>query len=426
MTYTRENLPKLSVKLTITIDIDELDDHIENAAKAAAKDFAVAGFRKGHAPLEMVKEKIGEMKLLEAALEPAVRKSLVEAITTEKLETVGAPDIRVEKSAPGNPLIYTATLALMPTVEKLADYSKIKVEAKSNEVPESKIEDAIKELRRMQAKEVRVERGVTEKDKAVVDFAMKREHVPIEGGQAKDHTIYMEENHYIPGFKEQILGLKEGEKKNFTLKFPDNHYQKQIAGAEIEYDLTMKGVFEMTLPEFNDEFAKSLGAENAAKVRETIFGNMKEETEEENRRATEVEMLEKLADQSVFSEIPELLVKSEGEAMFHELEHSIEDRGITFADYLRDLKKTPNDLMKDFEPQALRRVKVALVLGKCSNELKTEVTEEELEVELDKISKEYEKPEMKERVHSPQFREHEKIVLRNRKTIEALKKLMVK
>lgn len=425
MTYTKEILPKLSVKLTVTIDHDEMDRYMDEAAAQAAKEITIDGFRKGHAPVDMVKEKMGEMKLLEAALEPAVRKSFIEAVNAEKLQTVGSPEIQIEKAAPHNPLIYSALVALMPSVTKLADFSKISVAAKSSEVPEKKVEDAIKELRRMQAKEVRVERGAGEKDKVVVDFAMSKNKVPLEGGQAKDHTIYMEESYYVPGLKEQILGMKEGEKKTFTLKFPETHYQKHLAGADVDYDLTMKGVFEMTLAEFNDEFAKSLGQESAAKVREVIHGNMKEEIDEENRRATEVELLEKLAEKSEFTDIPDLLVKNEVDAMFHELEHSVEERGIPFADYLRDIKKTPNELRKDFEPQGIRRVKVALVLGRASDELKTTVSEEELDEELDKIAEGYEKQESKDRIYSPQFRDHQKIVMRNRKTIEALKKLMV-
>jgi len=153
---------------------------------------------------------------------------------------------------------------------------------------------------------------------------------------------------------------------------------------------------------------------------------MTKEKDEENRHATEVELLETLAEKSEFSEIPELLVKNEVDSMVHELEHSIEERGLVFADYLRDLKKTPNELRKDFEPQAIRRVKVALVLGKSSDELKTTVSENELDDELDKIAAGYEKQESKERVYSPQFRDHQKIILRNRKTIDALKALMVK
>lgn len=426
MTYTRENLPKMTVKLTITLSHDEMDGLMEDAAKELAKDVAIDGFRKGHAPAEMVRQKLGDMKVLEAAMEPAIRKTFIEAVTAEKLETVGAPDIQVEKAAPHNDLIYTATVALMPSVVKLADFKKISIKAKTAEVPEKKIDDAIKELRRMQSKEVSVDRAATEKDKVVVDFTMSKDKVVIEGGQAKDHAIYLEENYYVPGLKEQLLGMKAGDTKSFTLKFPETHYQKHLAGANIDYDVTMKQVFELTLPEFNDEFAKTLGQESAAKIREVIAGNMKMEAEEEHRRSTEIELLETLAEQSEFSEIPDLLVKNEVDAMFHELEHSVEERGIPFADYLRDMKKTPTELRKEFEPQGLRRVKVALVLGKCSDTLKTTVSEDELDTELDSMAAGYEQQESKARIYSPQFRDHQKIVLRNRKTIEELKKLMVK
>jgi trigger factor len=426
MTYTRENLPKMSVKLTVTIETDDLDMLIEDAAKKYSEEIAIPGFRKGHAPIDMVKNKVGEAKLLEAAIEPAIRKSFIEAITAEKLETVGSPDIQVEKAAPGNPLIYSATVALMPSVTKIADFKKISIAAKKTEVTDKNVNDSIMELRRMQSKEVSVERAATEKDKVVVDLQMSKGKVPVEGGQAKDHAIYLEENYFVPGLKEKLIGMKAGENKEFTLKFPETHYRKHLAGTDVDYAITMKQVFELTLPEFNDEFAKSLGQESAAKISEIIKENMTKEKDEENRHATEVELLETLAEKSEFSEIPELLVKNEVDSMVHELEHSIEERGLVFADYLRDLKKTPNELRKDFEPQAIRRVKVALVLGKSSDELKTTVSEEELDEELDKIAAGYEKQESKERVYSPQFRDHQKIILRNRKTIDALKALMVK
>jgi len=423
MTYTRENLQKMSVKLTITVEPEDFLQPMMRAAEELAKTVKIDGFRQGHVPYDVMKNKVGEMKLLQEALEELVQKSFVEAISTEKLNSVGSPEISIEKIAPENPLVYTALIALMPEVTKLAKIEKIKIKKPEAQGLDKKLEDTLKTLQRMQATETKVDRGAAEPDKIVVDYTMSKGKVPIEGGQAVDHAIYLDETYYIPGFKEQLLGLKTGEKKNFTLKFPENHYQKFLAGADVDYDLTVKDVFAMSFPSLDDAFAKKLGKQTMDEVKDLIRSNIKEEADLEMNRRLEMDLLEKIAAETEFTEIPDLLIKNEVDAMVHELEHSVEQKGIPFAEYLDQMKKTPAQLRTDFESQATTRVKVALVLAKAANEYKVEVSDEELDKELDLLAASYESDAQKAQVYSPRYRDHERIVLRNRKTIAKLKEI---
>lgn len=426
MQHTRENLPGHMVKLTVTLDPTEIEPQMKRAAEEISRNTKIDGFRPGHAPYEVIKQRVGEMRILEVALQPLIQKSLLEAVHSEDLKTVGSPEVNIEKAAPQNPVVYSARLALMPEVTKLADLAQISVAKKTLEIPGDKIDAALKDLQKMQATETRVDRAAGAEDKIVVDFTMSKQHVPIDGGVAKDHAIFLAENYYIPGLKEQLIGMKAGDSKQFTLKFPEEHAQKMLAGADIDYDVTAKEVFEMTFPALDDAFTKKLGKETVAELRALVQQNMETETKERNDRDTEVELLEAIAAKSEFTDIPQTLIDHETDAMFHELEREIEGRGIPFEDYLRDLQKTEADMKKDFESQAMTRVKVALALAKCADTLNIQVEESEIDQAIDAMAAQYKDPKIREQIFSPQYREHEAVILRNKKTIEKLKETMVK
>lgn len=425
-----ENLPKNSTKLTIIVLAEEMKPFIESAVEHLNEHIEVPGFRKGKATLEALKRQVGEMGIYEEAVEQAVRATFLEAIEANKIEPVGSPEIGVEKMAPGNDFIYTATVALMPKVEQLADYKTLKIETQKTEIQDKDVDLALKDLQRMQTKEVRAVSGsaATKDDKVVVDMNIKKNNVPLEGGQAINHAVYLAENYYIPGFTNQLVGVKEGDKKSFKLEFPKEHYQKHLAGQEVEFEVNVKEIFNLQSPELDDVFASSLGQKDLVSLKTIIKDNIIHKKEGEGAVRQERALLELLAKESHFQDFPDLLVNEEVNKMIEELKRGVEEQGIVFDDYLRDaIKKSLAEIKLDFTPQAINRIKIALFIKEVAKTESIKPTKEEINEELDHLAGHYsDNKEAKDRIYSPAYRDYLETIITNRKTIEFLKKVMVK
>jgi trigger factor len=259
MSHTLKKLDKSQIELIITVPPADYEKHLGKAAERISLRASIKGFRDGHAPYDVVKKEVGEMNILNEAMESIVQESFYKAVTEEKLDTIGMPKIELEKMAPANDIIYKATVAILPQI-KLADVSKIKLEKKTKKVEEKHVEEVIDSLRKMQAKEViKNDKKATAEDKLVIDMDMFLDKVPVEGGSSKDYQVYLSEPHYIPGFNEQLVGLGKGDEKEFALDFSPTHYQKHLAGKKVDFKVKVKDVYERQLPEISDELAKNLG-----------------------------------------------------------------------------------------------------------------------------------------------------------------------
>lgn len=421
MKHEIKKLGKAQVELNISVEPADYKDDLEKAAARISDRASIKGFRQGKAPYNIVKEQVGEIKIFEEAMQSIVEKNLFAVIKKENLETVGAPQITIEKIAPGNDFVFKAVASLMPKI-KLCDLNKIKIEIKTQKTTDKETEDVVQNLRKMQAKEI-LKNGTAEKeDKIVIDLDMFLDKVPVEGGQAKNHQVYLNEPNYIPGMAEQLVGLKKGDTKEFTLKFPKEHYQKHLAGRDIDLKTNVKDVYKIEYPEVNDEFAKTLGQENADKLKERIAENLTKEKETREDQRVEIEMLEKIVAGSEFEVIPDSLIDYEKQKMFHELKHDLEQRGITIEKYLADIKKTEKEIFDDFAAQADKRVKAALVSRQVAldNNIKVEKTDLDKEIELIKTSYAGDKT-VEENLKRPEVIDTIASTVQNRKVIAWLK-----
>ncbi len=423
-----EEKEKNIVKLSFTMTQAEAEPYLQEAAERLSKQKQIPGFRPGKAGYEIIKQQFGAMKILEEALEPIVRKSFVEAVLANNIDTVGSPKIDVEKLVPDNDIVFSAEVTRMPKAKDLPDFKKLSVESKKVMVEEKDIDLAVRDIQRMQTKEVRGESGtiVTPTDKIVVSMNIKKAGVPIEGGQSPNHAIYLNEDYYIPGLKDQVLGMKEGEQKTFTLSFPKDHVQKMLAGQDAEFEIALKEIYRLEPPALDEAFAKSLGVSDIKTLRETIEKNIQTEKETEESMRQEREVLELVAKNTKFEDLPDLLINGEINKMISELKHNVESQGLEFDLYVKNLKKTLAELKLDMTPQAITRVKVALVMHAIAENEKIEVAEKEIDVELDTLAERYEDPDTKKQIFTPQYREYAQQILRNRKIIDFLKEIMVK
>jgi trigger factor len=427
-TIQKEPLPKNGLKLTFTLTQEDVQPYLEEAAKRISQQSSIPGFRPGHAGFDIVKQRVGEMKILEEALESIIRKSFVSAILEEQLDTVGSPKVEVLKLAPGNDIVFTTEVILMPRAKNLPELTKLSVKAQIPVVQDKEIDLALHDLQRMRTSEIRAttQEAVSQDDKVVISMNMRLEGVPVEGGQSPNHAVYLGEEYYIPGFKEQLIGLKEGEKKTFTLAFPKEHVQTMVAGKDVEFDVELKELFHLQPPTIDDAFASTLGMKDVTALREIIQKNLLSEKEHEARTKEEKEMLELVAGKTQFEDIPDLLINEEINKMVLELQRGVEAQGLEFDTYVKNLGKTLASMKLDFTPQAIMRVKVAIMLREIAREQNTQITEKEVDEELDRIAERYEDPKAKEQVFSPQYRDYMEQILKNRRVIEYLRGVIIK
>jgi len=426
MKQVLKQLPKSQVELEITVVPADYIKEMEAAAGRLSQRAAIHGFRPGKAPYDIVKQSLGEIKILEEALQSIVEKNYHLAVTAEKIETIGMPEITIEKMAPGNDFVFKAVAALLPSV-KLADFSKIDAKKKEVTVGDQEINDVLENLRKMQAIEVIKEGVATKEDKVEVAMNMSIDKVGVEGGQAPKHQVYLSEGHYIPGFADKLLGMKKGEEKEFSLKFPDEHYQKHLAGKNIDFHVKVNDVYSIEYPEINDELALKLGQKSLEGLKEILMTNLKQEAQGKEDQRIEAELLEKVILASEFSEVPDVLVTSEKQKMFYELKNSLQEQGIEFEKYMKDLKKTEAEIADDFAERAMTRVKAALVSRQIAKENDIKVGKDELEKEIEAIRVTYKNdPKVEEALKRPEVLDTLTATIQNKKVVAWLKETILK
>ncbi len=417
------------IKITVTIPAEKVTEAMQRSAKEISKAINIPGFRPGTASYEIVKQKVGEMKILEEATEEIIRASLASALIDEDLDVIGQPHFTMDKMVPNDELVYSAEIALMPKVKKLADYTKLSVEKINTEPTPELIEQAKADIARMQTKETRALAGhvLSKGDKAVINLTMKKAGVVLEGGESQNHGVYTNEPHYIDGFVGQILGLAEGAEKTFALKFPSDHYQKHLAGSDIDFTIRLNEIFVLEVPLIDDEFAKRVGLESAKALEEKLKENLSMENITNETRRQEKECLDLLAQKSEFDNIPDILVNQEIERMLSELEHSISENHMELKDYLKSIGKSISEIKLDFTPTALTRIKVSLIIRELAKKEKIIVDSALIDAEQDKIAEKMgENKEHRDRVYSPDYRDFVESQLRNRQIVEMIMKAMVK
>lgn len=422
MNITKKELPGSSIELTIAIPYEDITKDLERASTKISKEQHRKGFRPGKVPFSVLKRTIGEQRILEYALEGIVQNSFVRAILDEGLETVGRPKISVTKAAPGNPIEYTATVALLPTIQ-LGEYKNLSVQKKLVTVDDADIEKIILDIRKMRAEEKKVDRAAQNGDKVEVNFTISVDKVPIDGGESQNHPIHIGEKHFIPGFEDGLIGMKAGEEKIYPVRFPKEYHAKHLADKEAEAKVKMNTVFEVKTPEINDAFIKSLGDfSTIEEVRKQIHDNlMAERTQKEDQRFDGA-LVEEVVKKSTFGAIPAVLIEGEQDKMLQELEQAITNQGMDFEHYLTSIKKTRDQLKKEFAADAEKRVKGALVLRAIGKAEKVTVEIDELEREKDLYLQRFpDSEETRTQAQSPAFDEYLSNIIANRKVFGILR-----
>ena len=413
---------KSQVELEITVTVEEIKPSLEKATKNISKDVKVAGFRQGNVPYDVLKQKVGDTAIWQEAAEIVIPTKIFEAIKQEKLEIAEQPQVEITKLAADNDLVFIAKFATVPKV-KIGDYKKLKLKRQEVKIDDKKIDKTIDDIRKMRSKETLVTREAEMSDKVLVDIDMFNNKVAIEGGQSKGAIIILGDSYFIPGLDEKIVGMKAEDTKEFTLPYPDTYYDKKLAGKKIDFKVKVNSVYAMELPELNEEFLTGLGNfKNADDLRKQIVLNLENEEGQKLEHQLENELFTKVVDCCEFDEIPQGLIDAETERMFAEMRQNIEGQGIKFDDYLLQMKKTEEEIKKDFQDKAKKRTQVSLAIRQISLNENIQAEEKDIEDEIDKILKMYpNNEEVKAQVESENYRLRLGDIVVNQKTVQHLK-----
>ncbi len=390
MNYTLEKASSTQITVIVSAPYLELEPLLAKAAEKISNEVEIEGFRKGKAPYELIKQKIGEFKILEEAARMHIQKNfttILEEVEKKEydgksFEPVGEPTIGITKLASGSDLEYKITVSILPPIE-LPDYKavakKVFAGKRIETAADKEVESAVEWLRESRAKLITVTRPAEKGDRVEIDYSASLGGAKLAGFESKNHPLVLGQGRFIPGFEENITGMKEGEEKTFTLAVPPDFADRSVAGKNLEFTAKVKLVQGREIPEWSDDFAKSLGNfTSAAAAEKSIREGLQAENEEKEQERLRIAAIEAIAE-AAKAEIPEALIDRELGKMTAELEASITRMGLNFDDYLSHLKKSRDDLKKEWRKDAERRVKIALVLREIARREKITPTPDEVQ-----------------------------------------------
>ena len=422
MNVVKNDLGKSQLELLVELTYDELKPYCEQGAKKVAQEVKIDGFRPGNVPLEILRQKIGDMTILEEAANIAIHKNN-DKILKENIERqiVGQPRVEITKLAPDNPLEFKIVVAVLPEI-KLGEYKDLKVKRKEVKVDDGEIDKILEDLREMRVKEILSEEDIKDGDKVLADLAMFLDKVPVEGGQGKDAAIIIGKDYVVSGFDKELIGAKKGEVREFELPYPVDFHMKNLAGKMVEFRVTIKEVYKRELPGLDDDFAIAFGLKKIQDFKDNVKKSVVGQKEKEAEQALDKEILEKVLEKTRINDIPEMLIEHESHNMVHELEHTIAEQGGKFEDYLASIKKTHDQLMLDLLPEAVKRVKASLLIREIAEAENIKVGEEEIEKHVEEMKKHYhDKPEVLEKLYAPEYLDYVYNVFASKKVVDKLR-----
>ena len=377
------------LKLTFTVEAAKFDEGMKKVYTKTAKYFTIPGFRKGKAPMKIIEKQYGSEIFYEDTFNEIVPDIYAEELKANNIEAVSKPDIEVTQIGKGQDLIFTAIIQTKPEV-KLGKYKGIELKKIEYTVSDEDIEHEISHMAEKNSRLITIEdRPVEKKDIAVIDFEGFVDGVAFEGGKAENHELEIGSNTFIPGFEDQIIGMKIDEEKDINVKFPEEYFSKELAGKDAVFKVKLHEIKRKELPTIDDEFAKDVSEFDTLKE---LKASIKEKLEEENKNRakyeTEEEAIKTVWDQ-VEIEIPSGMIETEVDNMVKDVEVRLSYQGLKLDQYLKMMNKSEEEFRKEFEEQAKKSVKSRLVLEAIGKDAKIEVSEEEIANKVKEMATNY-------------------------------------
>lgn len=419
MKVTREKTENSQAFLRIEMEPAEVEEAMEQSYQRLAKKANIPGFRKGKAPRAVLERYIGKDSLLEDALSNLLPQAYEKALKEQEIEAIANPSIEIAQT---DPMVFKATVPLKPTIE-LGDYQQIRLTPEPVELTEDEVSTMIEQLRRQHATWEPVERPADFDDLVALDIESHIEEKPFINQQGVQYQIRHDQSLPVPGFAEQLSGMKGGEEKEFKLQLPEDYSRAELAGKEAWFKVKVSEIKQQRLPELDDEFASLVNPDlkTLDSLRERISDNLRLMAEEEAKRKFEERVVEAAVESSQV-EFPPVLMEMEIARLLDQQARQLQTSNMGLEEYLKRVGKTEEELREELRPLATKRVTGSLVLGRIAEEEKIEVSDAEINAEMGNMVQSVagNKDEVRKKLDSPQVRDSIEQLLMTRKTIQKL------
>jgi len=378
-----ENLKDSQVKVTVELTAEEMKPYEKQAVEELQTQVKADGFREGNIPLDIIKQKVGEQAFTSAILDFAISQSYEDAVKQEKVRPVDYPKINVVQQ---NPLKYEATVPVVPETKWKKDVAKLTLKSMELKVEDSEIDEVLNNLKTRSTKWTDVDRAAKIGDRVEIDFdGFDKEGKALEGTSSKNHPVVLGEGGLIPGFEEEIKGMKKNEEKDFNITFPKDYHAEEFKSKKVKFHIKLNRVEESEEAELSDDFAKEITGgdrQNMKELKEEIVEELLKQKDRQEQARLENKFLKALVPY-VDVKIPDALVEREIDFMIDRMKQDLERRKQTWEDYEKEMKEKGKDIRAELKDPAKEQVLIRLALEKLEDEDPMKVTDEEVEKEVE-------------------------------------------
>ncbi|MEG0133722.1 MAG: trigger factor [Clostridium sp.] len=383
-----EKLEKNVVKLEVTVGADKFAEAIKKSYAKNAKNFNIPGFRKGKAPMNMIKQHYGESAFYEDAINYIYDTTYPQALNENNISPVDYPSIDIVQIGEGKEFIYTALVPVVPVV-KLGSYKGIEAKKETAEVTTDDIENKIKQLQSQNTRVEVKEGAIVKGDIAVIDFKGYVDGVAFEGGEGNDFELEIGSGSFIDTFEDQLVGLSAGEAKDVNVTFPEQYGKDDLNGKPAKFEVTVKSVKVKELPEVTDEFASEVSEfETLEELRNSIKVELEKASEVKAENEYETAIMEAVVANAEV-EIPDAMVNRELDGMLEDLGNRLKYQGLDIESYFKFTNTSEADFREQMKDIAAKNVKNELVISEIAKAENIEATEEEIKAKATEIAGKY-------------------------------------
>ncbi|MCG3411942.1 trigger factor [Staphylococcus massiliensis] len=390
MTATWEKKEGNEGLLKVTVPSEELDKALDKAFKKVSKQINVPGFRKGKVPRQIFEQRFGVEALYQDAVDILLPEAYGKAIDETEINPVDQPEVNVTQIEKGKPFEFEATVTVEPEVE-LGDYKGLKIEKKDTELTDEEVDEQINQsLEQMADMVVKEEGAVQEGNTVNIDFDGYVDGEQFEGGQADGYDLEIGSGMFIPGFEEQLVGLKVGEEKDVEVTFPEEYHAEELAGKKATFKTKLNEIKQKEVPELDDEVANELDPEanSVDEYKENLRKRLAEQKEQNAENAKKEEAITK-ATENAKVDIPDAMIKTETDRMLQEFGQRLQQQGLNLETYFQISGQSEDDLREQMKDDATERVKTNLTLSAIADTENIEVNDGDVDAELENMSKQF-------------------------------------
>ena len=389
MSVSVENLENNMAKLTIEVPAEDFEKAVQRVYLRQKKNITLPGFRKGKAPRNLIEKMYGEGIFFEDAANDILPGAYSDGAKESGLDIVSTPEIEVTQIGKGKDFIFTAEVAVKPDVE-LGQYKGVEVPKTDTTVTDKDVEDRLEQEQKKNSRTITLEGddAAARDDTLTLDYEGKIDGEAFEGGTAKDQKLKLGSNTFIPGFEDQLIGVKTGETKEVTVTFPEDYHAEDLKGKEAVFTCTIHKIERTELPELDDEFASDAGFDTLDDYKADLRKQLQDEKDKATEQAKKDNGVSKAAENAKM-DIPEAMLNTRADEMIDNFARRLQSQGMSFDQYMKYTGADRKSMREQVKPQAKIQIRNELVLEKVAEAENIEVSDEEVDEEIANMAKAY-------------------------------------